>query len=62
MSDNLGLGQRIVNKKYGKGTIISKIRSRRGSWNYGVRFDNGGPQGWAEKATHDVKDLKALNQ
>lgn len=51
--DKFDLGNRVISEKHGAGTIIWKGSSE----NYGVKFDNGGPQGWADKATNDIADL-----
>lgn len=48
-------GQRVRHPKYGVGTVIDIIP--RG---YAVKFDNGGPQGWAEKSNHEVEELEAI--
>jgi hypothetical protein len=56
----LGVSQRIKHPKYGLGTVTDVWRSRRGSTNLAVKFDKGGPVGFAEKATHDIKDLKVV--
>lgn len=54
------LEQRVYSEVYGAGTVIHAGRSRRGTEQYGIKFDKGGPQGWAENATHDVNDLVAI--
>ncbi len=56
----LRIGQTILHQKYGRGTVTDVWRSRRGSTNLSVKFDKGGPVGFAEKATHDIKDLKVV--
>lgn len=48
-------GQRVRHPKYGVGTVIDII-----SRGYAVKFDKGGPQGWAENATNDVADLQVI--
>ena len=55
--DKFGLGNRVYSKVYGVGTVIWKGPKE----NYGVKFDKGGPQGWAVKATHDIADLELVN-
>ena len=56
----LRIDTRIKHPKYGLGTVTDAWRSRRGSTNLSVKFDKGGPVGFAEKATHDIKDLKIV--
>lgn len=51
------IGEEVVSKKYGTGIVIASGYSRSGSVQYGIKFYNGGPQGWAEKSTHDPNDL-----
>jgi hypothetical protein len=58
---NFAVGQRVFNDTYGGGVITDRSYGRNGSENYGVKFDNGGPQGWASKSTHDVADLVPVN-
>lgn len=53
-------GQRVYSEVYGAGTVIHFEYSRRGTEQYGIKFDNGGPQGWAENATNDVEDLVVI--
>jgi hypothetical protein len=53
-------GQRVYSEVYGAGTVIYLGYSRRGTEQYGIKFDNGGPQGWAENATNDVADLQVI--
>lgn len=54
------IGQRVYNEVYGAGTVIAFDWSRRGTEQYGIKFDNGGPQGWAENATNDIDTLVAV--
>jgi hypothetical protein len=54
------LGQKVFSEVYGAGTVIHATYSRRGTEQYGVKFDNGGPQGWAENATNDIDSLAAV--
>lgn len=51
------MGQRVYSEDFGAGIVIHSQYSRRGTEQYGIKFDNGGPQGWAENATNDVADL-----
>ena len=53
-------GQRVYSETYGAGTVINSWYSRRGTEQYGIKFDGGGPQGWAENATNDVADLVVI--
>ena len=53
---HFSLGQKVYSEVYGTGMVI---------WvgphdNYGVKFDKGGPQGWADRATFDIADLVAV--
>jgi hypothetical protein len=59
-SVKLGVSQRIKHPKYGLGTVTDVWRSRRGSINVSVKFDKGGPLGFADRATNDIKDLKVV--
>ncbi|HXQ38130.1 MAG TPA: hypothetical protein VN843_29265 [Anaerolineales bacterium] len=52
--------QRVYSEVYGAGTVIHADYSRRGTEQYGIKFDNGGPQGWAENATNDIDNLVAI--
>jgi RNA polymerase-interacting CarD/CdnL/TRCF family regulator len=51
------VGQRVRHPKWGLGIITASWFSKK-SENYAVKFDKGGPVGFAEKATNDVEDLK----
>lgn len=51
------LGQKVYSEVYGAGVVIFVGYSRRGSEQYGIKFTKGGPQGWAENSTNDIKDL-----
>jgi len=55
--DKFDLDNRVYSKVYGAGAIIWKGPRN----NYGIKFDKGGPQGWADKATHDIADLELVN-
>ncbi len=59
-TDKFAIGQKVYHETFGAGVIIEKSYSRRGTENYGVKFDKGGPQGWADKASHDIADLVAV--
>jgi hypothetical protein len=54
------LGQKVFSEDYGMGTVIFSSKSRRGTEQYGIEFENGGPQGWAENATNDINSLMAV--
>ncbi len=54
----LKVDQRIKHPKWGLGTVTEIWKSARGSVNAAIRFDKGGPIGFAERATNDIKDLK----
>jgi RNA polymerase-interacting CarD/CdnL/TRCF family regulator len=59
------VNDRIKHPVYGLGTIVDSWPGRdrfsnKESENYAVRFDEGGPLGFATNATNDVKDLKAV--
>ena len=55
--DKFDLGNRVYSEVHGSGTIIWKGPKD----NYGVKFDKGGPQGWADRATNDIADLVLVN-
>lgn len=61
MDKKFDLENRVYNKRYGAGTVIWKGFGRNWSLNLGVKFDEGGPQGWADKATNDIADLELIN-
>lgn len=54
------MGQTVYSEVYGKGVVVHSYRSRRGTEQYGIVFEKGGPQGWAENATNDVEDLQVI--
>jgi hypothetical protein len=54
------VGHRVKHPKYGPGTVTDTWRSRLRTTNASVKFDSGGPLGWADKATHDIKDLMVV--
>jgi len=56
----LVVNSRVRHSKYGLGTVVDVWRSRIRTTNAAVKFDKGGPLGWADKATHDIKDLVAV--
>lgn len=63
-------GQRVYNETYGAGTVFDAridprtvkegVEDSGGIKLLAVRFDKGGPQGWAKNATHDVADLQVI--
>lgn len=53
----LKLNDRVKHSKYGLGTITEIWRSRLGTFNYAIKFDKGGPVGFAERANNSTKDL-----
>jgi len=72
----MNIGQRVTHPIYGPGTVlvvynevpnqstegeISNAWSRySGALNLMVKFDNGGPMGWAYNSTNDISELKEL--
>jgi hypothetical protein len=56
----LSIGQKVFHEKYGLGTVIDAWTGRKSSENYAVKFDKGGPQGFAEGSTHEPAELKAV--
>lgn len=54
------IGQKVYSEVYGVGVVIFVGLSRRRTEQYGIKFDNGGPQGWAENATNDIADLRVI--
>jgi len=57
----LSIGQKIQHKKHGKGTVTAAWYGAKSSENYAVKFDKGGPVGFAQKSTNDADALKAIN-
>ncbi len=57
-------GTRIRHKKYGLGTVILVERKNgyrhKTTPNVGIIFDHGGPQGWAENSSHNLKELEKV--
>lgn len=64
-------GIRVVHPEYGYGTIVRREKEspinpitadlrHKKQINIGVKFDKGGPQGWAEDATHDITQLRVV--
>jgi hypothetical protein len=47
------IGMRVEHKEYGLGTVFFVQNET----NFGIRFDKGGPQGWAMDSNHDVREL-----
>jgi hypothetical protein len=37
--------------------VLNPRRSRTGAENYAVKFDKGGPMGWAENSSNDISQL-----
>ena len=56
----LKIGARTFHPVYGFGTITDGWYSKRGSENYAVKFDKGGPAGFAQNATNDANDLTEI--
>jgi hypothetical protein len=59
-SEKFRQGQKVYSEVYGTGVVIWKGYGRKGSENYGIVFEKGGPQGWADKANFDIADLVAV--
>lgn len=57
-----GVGQIVKSDKYGRGIVTAAYFGAGGSENYAVKFDKGGPQGWATRATNDVESLTVVNR
>lgn len=55
------VGEAVNHDTYGRGIVIDAWRSPRGSENYAIRFDTGGPQGFAQNSTNDVDDLRTYD-
>jgi len=58
-------GQRVAHPVYGTGTVIrvekkGGLRHKR-SQNIGVKFDKGGPQGWADRSSNLITELEVIN-
>jgi hypothetical protein len=72
----VNIGQRVTHPVYGPGTVISVSGGSNwivfeeegsngwsrysGALNLGIKFDNGGPMGWAYDSTNDISELKEL--
>jgi hypothetical protein len=54
------IGNRVEHKIYGLGTIVESCLGKKGSLNIAVKFDKGGPMGFAEYASNDVKSLTVV--
>jgi hypothetical protein len=53
------VGQKVHHDVYGTGIVLDAWAGK--VENYAIRFEKGGPLGWAERSTNDVKDLKPIN-
>jgi hypothetical protein len=58
----LDVGSKVIHPVYGVGVVLDSWLSKSvlksaSTENYAVRFDKGGPMGFAEHATNDVKSL-----
>jgi hypothetical protein len=56
-AQKFSLGQLVSHKKFGIGTVVSFERGANQSQNYGIKFEGGGPQGWADRSTNDISQL-----
>lgn len=56
----LSINDRVNHPKHGKGTITAAWRGAKKSENYAVKFDKGGPVGFAQRATNDADLLKKI--
>ena len=54
---NLSVDQRVSHPKYGLGTVTEIWRSGAGTNNYAIKFDKGGPVGFADRANNSIRDL-----
>jgi hypothetical protein len=52
----------VTHPVWGRGIAIDHWPSRRGSEQYAVKFDKGGPMGFAQNATNDVADLTEVTK
>jgi hypothetical protein len=50
------IGERVTHPVFGAGSVVDIWLSRK-SENIAVKFDKGGPMGFAKDATNDTKDL-----
>ena len=62
----LNVGTRITHPIYGTGVVLDSWLSKSvlkstSTENYAVKFDNGGPMGFAEHATNDARSLTKVN-
>ena len=58
----LDVGNKVTHPIYGTGVVLDSWLSKSvlkstSTENYAIKFDNGGPMGFAEHATNDVKHL-----
>ena len=59
------VGNRVVHPLYGTGVILDAWLSKSvlksvSTENYAIKFDNGGPMGFAENSTNDVENLTKI--
>jgi len=54
------IGNRVEHKIYGSGVVVNVLEGKSGSLNVAVKFDKGGPMGFAEHASNDVKQLAVV--
>jgi hypothetical protein len=54
------VGSKVRHSVYGVGVVLEAWRGERDSENYAIKFKKGGPLGWAQNSTNDIKNLKAV--
>jgi hypothetical protein len=57
----LKVGNKVFHEVYGTGTVEDVWPGSGRNYNYDIRFEKGGPRGWADDSTNDPKDLKLVN-
>jgi hypothetical protein len=56
----LDVGSKVTHPIYGSGVVLDSWLSKsvlKSTENYAIKFDNGGPMGFAEHATNDARSL-----
>jgi hypothetical protein len=57
---NLSINNRVKHPKWGLGTVTEIWRSGASTNNYAIKFDKGGPVGFADRANNTIRDLEAV--
>jgi hypothetical protein len=62
----LNIGAKITHPVYGQGVVLDSWLSKsvlksQSTENYAIKFDDGGPMGFAEHATNDTRSLTKVD-